>query len=162
MFVLALGPVGIWNWLAFVYPGFLGLRDISQGLQLEQVGGWCPILTYSSEGSGGLLLLTPNPTWVIWAIRESLFVFVFTVTRSKQIPFHAPTLCMMNGLLQGGSFVFLFSLFFKFFFKHPQKNSHSRENLILQWKRGGPAKVNMLAQKGQNRLMNDLIMMLWT
>lgn len=42
---------GIWNWLAFAYPGFLGFRDVSQGLELEQVGAWCPVLTYSSEGS---------------------------------------------------------------------------------------------------------------
>jgi len=47
---------GIWSWLAFAYPGFLGLRDISQGLELVQV------LTYGSQGSKDVLLLTPSPT----------------------------------------------------------------------------------------------------
>lgn len=107
MFVLAPGPVCTCRHMELA--GFcLPRLSWAPGLALEQAGAWCPVLTYSSEGSRDLLLLTPSPTWVIWAIRESLFVFV---TRSKQIPFHARTLCMMNDLLQDGCFVFLFSLF---------------------------------------------------
>lgn len=33
---------GTQNWLPFAYPGFLGLRGISQGLELEQAVAWCP------------------------------------------------------------------------------------------------------------------------
>lgn len=141
---------GIWNWLAFAYPGFLGLRYISQSVALETGWSLVPCITIQlwrkQRGAFQPKLFYDSICcfWhpVIWAIRERFFVFVF-ITRSKQIPFHAPTLRMMNDLLRA---VVLFSFFF-----FPSLNIHKRILIIertwfFQQKRGGPAKVNILAQ----------------